>query len=664
MTDQLPALARSVHLAGLAAATGALGFLVLVLGPAARRRGAGTTLLATLERTLAWLTAAGVATAALSGVLWLWLHAGIVAGGGVAGIRETVDVVTGTAIGRAWQVRLALLVLVGGLLVAERCARRPPDAALVRTGMLALSAAAAAGLAWTGHPVALEGPERILALGADAAHATAASLWLGGLLALAIALRTGGPDADPAARGLIAAVIQRFSTLALAAVAVVVVTGGASAAVLVGAVPRLVGTGYGRLLLLKIAVSALLVALGAVNRWILLPRAGDAARPLALSVAAEVGLGAVVLLLVGGLGATPPGRHVDPAWPFSFRFSLEAAAAAPITPVWVAGGALFAGAGLAAAVWALGQRRRPRWALALGLAACGYGTGVALAALSVDAYPTTYVRPAVPYHALSVARGAGLYDAHCASCHGVRGRGDGPAALAIDRPPADLTARHAADHTAGDFFWWISHGIGGTPMPGFRDRLDETDRWDVINFVRLLGAAERARGLTPGADDEPWLVAPDFDFGHGFGPADTLRRHRGWSVVHLVLFALPGSLERLRVLDRAWFDIGAAGARVLVVPMGDVAGVSGSLGLEAPNLPIVVEGAEEIAAAYLPLAGGAPSGAGAPSHVEYLVDRQGYVRARWRPGEPAWGEVATLVTEVQRLDREAPRAPAPDDHVH
>ena len=45
--------------------------------------------------------------------------------------------------------------------------------------------------------------------------------------------------------------------------------------------------------------------------------------------------------------------------------------------------------------------------------------------------------------------------------------GDGPGARGLAKPPADLTARHTADHTAGDLYWWLTHGIATGPMPAF-----------------------------------------------------------------------------------------------------------------------------------------------------------------------------------------------------
>jgi putative copper resistance protein D len=90
------------------------------------------------------------------------------------------------------------------------------------------------------------------------------------------------------------------------------------------------------------------------------------------------------------------------------------------------------------------------------------------------------------------------------------------------------------------------------------------------------------------------------------------------------------------------------------------------LGTKLLNPAIAVEGSEEIVAAYTRLAQSAPPvRAAALTHVEFLIDRQGWVRARWIPGEsPAWSDLPVLLAEVERLDKEAPAAPPPEDHVH
>jgi putative copper resistance protein D len=52
--------------------------------------------------------------------------------------------------------------------------------------------------------------------------------------------------------------------------------------------------------------------------------------------------------------------------------------------------------------------------------------------------------------------------------------------------------------------------------------------------------------------------------------------------------------------------------------------------------------------------------------VEFLLDRQGYVRARWLPGGPGrgWDGLQALVDQILLLDKEAPAGPPPDEHVH
>src|SRR5262249_14729471 len=147
------------------------------------------------------------------------------------------------------------------------------------------------------------------------------------------------------------------------------------------------------------------------------------------------------------------------------------------------------------------------------------GLQVALPPMTIDAYPTTYRRSTVPYQALSVANGLALFHAHCTVCHGGGGQGDGPAASGLPRRPADLTAPHTGQHTAGDLFWWLTHGIPGGGMPGFGAVLTEDDRWDLINFLRALAAATEARGLAPAVEpDRARIAAIDAVFSAGPSP--------------------------------------------------------------------------------------------------------------------------------------------------
>ena len=137
-------------------------------------------------------------------------------------------------------------------------------------------------------------------------------------------------------------------------------------------------------------------------------------------------------------------------------------------------------------LWAGQRRRLPLWSAPVGLALFACGAALCLRVVLVDAYPTSYVTNPLPPGPAAVAQGAALFRTHCTPCHGPTGRGDGPAAAALDAPTADLTAEHVDDHTDGDIFWWLTYGMAGTAMPGFEHTLSDTERWQLIRFVRSL----------------------------------------------------------------------------------------------------------------------------------------------------------------------------------
>ena len=87
----------------------------------------------------------------------------------------------------------------------------------------------------------------------------------------------------------------------------------------------------------------------------------------------------------------------------------------------------------------------------------------------------------------SVARGAEVYQANCASCHGVSGGGDGTAARGLDPAPTALRDwTLLADQSPLDFYRRVSIGVVGTAMPAFEARLSAEDRWSVALYASLL----------------------------------------------------------------------------------------------------------------------------------------------------------------------------------
>jgi len=284
------------------------------------------------------------------------------------------------------------------------------------------------------------------------------------------------------------------------------------------------------------------------------------------------------------------------------------------------------------------------------------GLAIALPPLVSDAYPTTFQRPGVAYQASSIAEGQALFAEHCAVCHGRRGAGDGPAAATLQPRPPDLRAHHVALHTAGDIFWWISHGR--PPMPAFADRLDIDARWHLVNYLRALAAADAARLLGPAVEPErPWLVAPDVGFTVGPEFSRALRDYRGRKIVLLVLYTLPASRARLAELAEAYGLLGALEVEIIAVPTDAAPDAIRRLtGWPPIFYPIVTDGAQEIVDTY---------GLFSPApHAEVLVDRQGYLRAIVAAAGAARRDPNLLLAEVQRLNEEKTAPPPPAEHVH
>jgi mono/diheme cytochrome c family protein len=82
-----------------------------------------------------------------------------------------------------------------------------------------------------------------------------------------------------------------------------------------------------------------------------------------------------------------------------------------------------------------------------------------------------------------VAEGKKSAQVNCVSCHGANGKGDGPAAAALNPKPADWTSKRVQDETDGELFWKISNGRGA--MPPWK-HLPENERWALIHYIRSL----------------------------------------------------------------------------------------------------------------------------------------------------------------------------------
>jgi len=287
---------RTVHFAASATIAGALMFRAFVAGRAAP-----------IDRQIRDIARIGFAIAVVSGLVWLWLQAVSMSG---LGFGEAITsgalftVIDETQFGLVSEIRLMIAIALAVCLAFDRIA-------LLRRLALVAAVCLVASIAWTGHAGSTPFKLGYLHLASDALHLTAASVWVGGLVPLALLLAAWRRQ-DGTSMGLDA--VRRFSTLGIASVAALILSGGVNAWILVGSFRGLIVTDYGQLLMLKLAVFAAMLAFAAFNRLSLTPRLAslskDALRGLSRNTWMEIALGFSIFVLVGVLGTLHPAAHL------------------------------------------------------------------------------------------------------------------------------------------------------------------------------------------------------------------------------------------------------------------------------------------------------------------------------------------------------------------
>jgi len=482
----LLAALRAAHVAALLVAFGAL------LLPTVAGRATGL-----VERTTHRLAGGGLVLAFATGSLWFVLQAASFANATDAG--AVIDALPGTAGTRFGQVLLLRLVLLLGALALHR-PRCPAWLAPVPAGI------AVALQPLLGHAGAQSGLLGWSLCGTEAVHLLAAGAWIGALPPLLVAVaRLPTPMA--------ATLCRRFSPIGIGAVALLAGTGLAQGSALIGGMPGLFGTPYGRLALVKLALFVLMLGLAAANRLWLVdrldgPRPARARAVLRNAILGETALGGLVVIAAASMANLPPGLHEQPLWPFAWQISGLALRDEDLR-VEIANALLMVGLSVALLANALywGRLRLVAVLISGGLLATWLPSfGLFL----VPAHPTSFYTSPTRFAVQDIVQGQALFRENCVSCHGADGSGAGAQTTGASIRPADLTAPHLFDHPDGEMFWWLTDGIrapdGSAAMPAFAETLSEADRWDLIDYLRAHNAGLAFRGS--GAPPVP-IPAPD-----------------------------------------------------------------------------------------------------------------------------------------------------------
>ncbi len=326
-------LTRWLGYLSMALIVGGFAFVPLVLQPAleaaGKQRGRQPRSPASAGQTAPFSHASGLFRVLVGG--WALLLITTLAGALVqAATSANVDLVaalngplltllSGTRYGTIFWLRLAAVLAIGGLLGLRqsRWWRRDWTArwwwAGAATGFIVL-------LTTSLNSHAAAAPEALPAVSADVLHLLAASLWIGGLVALLLALvwlrRTEGASAAlPISR-----LVGRFSQLASVSLVLLGLSGVYRALVEIGDAANLIDTPYGTTLLIKLALLVPLLALGALNLTLISRRLAKAAatnnenllrspyQMIRRTVSGEVVLVSAILLVTGILTSLPPSR--------------------------------------------------------------------------------------------------------------------------------------------------------------------------------------------------------------------------------------------------------------------------------------------------------------------------------------------------------------------
>lgn len=89
----------------------------------------------------------------------------------------------------------------------------------------------------------------------------------------------------------------------------------------------------------------------------------------------------------------------------------------------------------------------------------------------------------------AVNEGKKIYESMCVVCHGDKGKGNGAASVSLNPHPANFLSIEVRNESDGAIFWKLSEG--NPPMASYKTLLTETQRWQLVNYIRKLESSSK-----------------------------------------------------------------------------------------------------------------------------------------------------------------------------
>ena len=102
----------------------------------------------------------------------------------------------------------------------------------------------------------------------------------------------------------------------------------------------------------------------------------------------------------------------------------------------------------------------------------------------------------IPTSQESIKIGKGMYNRYCKTCHGIKGKGEGPRSVKLNKATGDFTTSSFSKETDGAIFYKMT--VGHDEMPSFEKKVPSNDDviegsfgktgtvGDLINYIRTL----------------------------------------------------------------------------------------------------------------------------------------------------------------------------------